>query len=178
MLYHFHVTKNAKQIIEEEGGKTSRTSCAMWVIGETLQECCEIALADEQMRQGEGLAVQDPDKYKNIFNFHRKNNYKGTLPKKLHGGTAEMITETKERLHHAETEEPTESNSAMMCFELWQDMIVAGTAPSERRFAKDFLALYGDNMENSALFYMFCGFLGGMDFAQTTNRLQTKKGQG
>lgn len=183
MLYHFHVTKNAKQIIEEEGGKTSRTADAMWVIGETLQECCDLALADERMRQATMLYAQQAaqmtaDKYKNIFSFHRKNNYKGVLPKKMHGGTAEMIAETRERLHPADAEEPTEGHSAMMCFELWQDMIVSQAAPSERRFANDFLALYGKNAENSALFYMFCGFLGGMDFAQVTNNLMIEKGQG
>lgn len=178
MLYHFHVTKNAKQIIEEEGGRVQNTPGTMWVIGESLQECIEYAQASERMRQATiAFAGQIPDTCKDTFLFHRKNKYKGVLPKKSGGGIAEVAADGIESTCNMPIEDISEGTAAIMCFSLWQDMIIAQTTPSERRFEEDFLAFYGKEMENSALFYVFCGFLGGMDFARITSKLQEKKGQ-
>lgn len=191
MLYHFHVTENAKQIMQEEGeSQLERKNNSVWVIGETLEECVNLALTEDRMRkatmyyaQQAAQAVKDnaveqiPDTCKDTFLYHRKNKYKGVLPKIYGGGVADVAADGLASVCNMPVEEMTEGKAAVMCFSLWQDMIFAHTTPSERRFAEDFLAFYGESMENSALFYMFCGFLGGMDFARTTSRLQEKKGQ-
>ena len=61
-----------------------------------------------------------------------------------------------------------------MCFELWQDMLIAGTAPDVKRYEKEVLDFYGDMLAgtHAPFYFMFMGFLGGLDFANMADEAQ------
>lgn len=68
----------------------------------------------------------------------------------------------------------TEAQAAIMCFELWQDMIITGTAPDPKRYDAEVLDFYKGILAgtHAPLYFIFMGFIGGLDFANQTDKAQ------
>ena len=68
----------------------------------------------------------------------------------------------------------TEAQAAIMCFELWQDMLLNGTAPDPKRYEAEVLDFYKDVLagRHAPFYFMFMGFLGGMDFENMKEKAQ------
>ena len=64
----------------------------------------------------------------------------------------------------------TEAQATITCFELWQDMFLNGNLPDPNRYEKEVLDYYGKSLvgKRSPFYFMFMGFLGGLDFATAT----------
>lgn len=64
-----------------------------------------------------------------------------------------------------------------MCFELWQDTLLNGTAPDPKRYEAEVLDFYKDILagRHAPFYFMFMGFLGGLDFADMTEKAQRNK---
>lgn len=73
-------------------------------------------------------------------------------------------------LQEAPDDSMTEAQAAVVCFSLWQGMVADGEAPNPNRYKADFLDFYKDAEvgTNAPLYFMFAGFLGGLDFANRT----------
>ena len=72
----------------------------------------------------------------------------------------------------------TEAQAAITCFELWQDMLINGTAPDPKRYEAEVLDFYKDVIKgkHAPFYFMFIGFLGGLDFADMTKK-EMEEGQ-
>lgn len=68
----------------------------------------------------------------------------------------------------------TEAQAAIMCFELWQDMLINGTAPDPKRYESEVLDFYKGILAgtHAPFYFMFMGFIGGLDFANQTDKAQ------
>lgn len=68
----------------------------------------------------------------------------------------------------------TEAQAAIMSFDLWQSMIIDGTAPDPNRYEAEVLDFYKDVLagKHTPFYFMFMGFLGGLDFAKISNDTQ------
>lgn len=68
----------------------------------------------------------------------------------------------------------TEAQAAIMCFELWQDMLINGTAPNPKRYEAEVLDFYKGILAgtHAPFYFMFMGFLGGLDFADMAEKAQ------
>ena len=58
-----------------------------------------------------------------------------------------------------------ESKYAMMLFDVWQDYMNEGKVPLCQRYEKDFLARYDVKDKFAPYYWLFMGFLGGLDMA-------------
>lgn len=63
-------------------------------------------------------------------------------------------------------DEITEAQVALMFFDSWQDALIEGAVPHCGRFESEFMELYKEHhiREKSPLYYMFMGFVGGLDY--------------
>lgn len=68
------------------------------------------------------------------------------------------------RKKSAPEERPTDAETAIMLFELWQDNLINGTGKDPRRF-KDELLKHYDGAKDPFVF-MFIGFVGGLDICE------------
>ena len=76
-------------------------------------------------------------------------------------------------------EEPTEAQAAIMLYELWQDGLIAGTMPDCKRFEADFMDFYKEVCAgtHAPFYFMFMGFVGGMDFINKLDSMKEAAGQ-
>ena len=76
-------------------------------------------------------------------------------------------------------EEPTEAQAAIMLFELWQDGLIAGTMPDCKRYEADFMGFYKEICagKHAPFYFMFMGFVGGMDFINKLDSMKEAAGQ-
>lgn len=83
-------------------------------------------------------------------------------------------TEAAAGLQEAPEDNITEAQAAIMCFEIWQEMIINGTAPDPRRYEAEVLDFYEGVLAgtNARFYFMFMGFIGGLDFANQTDKAQ------
>ena len=96
--------------------------------------------------------------------------YKKCLPRKYSGGSAELAAAAMAENENKTIEKIAAEKAAILCFELWQDMIVSGNIPKAERYKKEFMTFYGEKAANSELYYMFLGFIGGTDFIKATEK--------
>ena len=61
-------------------------------------------------------------------------------------------------------EKPTDAQTAVMLFDLWQDSLINGTGEDPRRFKDELLKHYGGAKD--PFIFMFLGFVGGLDISR------------
>lgn len=59
-------------------------------------------------------------------------------------------------------------------FELWQDLLINGEIPNPTRYKTEFLDFYKGKIAGpgAPFYYMFAGFIGGLDFADQIDKTQ------
>lgn len=89
-------------------------------------------------------------------------------------GLYDRLQEGAAGLQEAPEDSLTEAQAAIMCFELWQDMIINRTAPDPRRYKAEVLDFYKGVLAgtHAPFYFMFMGFIGGLDFANQTDKAQ------
>lgn len=77
-------------------------------------------------------------------------------------------------LQAAPDDSMTEAQAAIAGFELWQDLLINGEIPNPTRYKTEFLDFYKGKIAGpgAPFYYMFAGFIGGLDFADQIDKTQ------